>query len=127
MKNTKGFTLTELALAIAISVIFATSILHFFINNDDDVKVIIKEKEKFSQNNLYSPDEKKLGVKSKKFDKVLFHAESIGKMSCEGCSTDLKVYEFCYNGIKYFAIEGGYMAPKMIKASNGVIHHETCD
>jgi hypothetical protein len=52
----------------------------------------------------------------------LFHAKLMGRTS-----RDSKVYEFCYNGVKYFTIEGGYMAPKMIKTSNGAAFYETCD
>lgn len=133
MKNTKGFTLIEIVIVIVIILILTAIAVPRFMNmnKDEDVVVNIKTAEKFSQDSLYSkenPEMKEVTKVPKEVKKeLIFHAKIVGKMSCDGCLGNLKVYEFCYNGVKYFTIYGGYMAPKMKKASNGVVHHETCD
>jgi len=114
MKNIKGCSVSELIIVIMIILILAAVAVPVFMRLND---VKVKEDKKFSQDNLYSENT----------PEYLFQAKLMGRASCDGGIGDLKVYEFCYNGVKYFTIENGYMAPKMIKASTGVVHHETCD
>lgn len=74
------------------------------------------KKEKYERNDVYSDNKTVMyggdGHVSNEVTEIMFHAKIVGKMSCTDCLRSLDVYEFCYDGVKYFAIDGGYMSVK---------------
>ncbi len=118
-------------LIITIFVLFVVSIvllIYYYPNKKNDVNVKSNDVNiKSFDNNLYEKNLTIQKIPEKIKKKILFNAKLMGIMSCEECDKTLKVYEFCYKGIKYFAIEGGYMAPVMKVSTNPMIFFETCN
>ncbi len=111
-------------LIITIFVLFVVSIvllIYYYPNKKNDVNI------KSFDNNLYEKNLPIQKIPEKIKKKILFNAKIMGIMSCEECDKTLKVYEFCYKGIKYFTIQGGYMAPVMKVSTNPMIFFETCN
>jgi len=133
LQNKNGFEFIELMIAIVIILILAAIAVNAVLRHKNDVKVNVKPEVNFSQDDLYSSKEKpKMKEVTKEIpeevkNKLLFNAKLMGKMTCEGYLVELKVYEFCYKGVKYFAIEGGYMSPVMIKTCNSKPRIEMCE